>query len=103
MTTAGRSRFNSARAGYTPEYLCDILLKALEVDPLHWWNYLRLELFADADRRALEAMQPKERARWLLGRLWNYREIAPATICCGVDLPPGSSFAQLVRILASSL
>jgi hypothetical protein len=103
MTTAGRSRFNSARSNYTPDSLCDILLGALETDSSAWWNCLNFESFAYADRNALENMQPKERARWLLGRLWNCTDVAPSTTCCDFDLPPGCSFAQLVRALASSL
>jgi len=89
--------------GATRPIVCDVLLAALEVDSSAWWNGVRFERFAHADRIALQSRQPKERARWLLGRLWKCTDIAPATTCGYWDLPPGSSFAQLVRVLASSL
>jgi len=89
------------RGVYTAEMLC--LLAALQADPAAWWDHLDLDSLADADRGALHKMEPKQRGRWLLGRLWNCTDIAPATTCCDVDLPPGSSFARLVRVLARSM
>ena len=90
-------------SAYPPEMLCNALLAALEADPSAWWSHIKLDSFAEADRRALNNMAPKQRARWLLGQLWQCTDIAPATTCCDVDLPPGSSFAKLARALANSL
>lgn len=40
--------------GATRPILCDVLLAALEVDSSAWWNDVRFERFAHADRIALQ-------------------------------------------------
>jgi hypothetical protein len=43
------------------------------------------------------------RARWLLGQLWNCTDIVDSLLCDQLELPPGSRFAVLVRKLSVEL
>ena len=34
---------------------------------------------------------------WLFGQLWNCVDALPRVVCTGLDLPPGSTYAQAAR------
>jgi len=41
-----------------------------------------------------EAVMP---TAWLLGQLWNCRDIMPSTLCADLDMRQGSTYAMAVR------
>jgi hypothetical protein len=44
-------------------------------------------------------MSNRERGCWLLGKLWNDRNILPSGDCSVIEIPQGSTYAQGVRKL----
>ena len=41
--------------------------------------------------------------RWLIGQLWNCRDRLQGAACDDLDLPRGTTYAQAVRRMASTL
>lgn len=41
--------------------------------------------------------------RWLIGQLWNCRDMLQGAACDDLDLPRGTTYAQAVRKMASTL
>lgn len=88
--------------------LRDALLWVLAAnrDP-DWWQPLMdpafLE-FIDERRRAWWNNLPaRERARWLLGQLWNCPDTLPEEYCARLGLPAGSTYSQAVQRLRERL
>jgi hypothetical protein len=44
-----------------------------------------------------------ERAIWLIGQLWNCRDVLPGSICALAAIPQGSSYARIVRALRNDI
>jgi hypothetical protein len=52
-------------------------------------------------QRAWTRMNKEDRARWLLGQLWNCTDICPRDVADSLDIPCGT-FASVVRRLAAT-
>lgn len=82
-------RYNASRGGHAPGHIRDAFEEtclsqncSLEMDVTDFvddWHGRRWTL------------------RSLLGQLWNCTDIVPWEICCDLDLPSGSTYAQAVR------
>jgi hypothetical protein len=99
-------RYNASRGGHAPEYLTDALVEALERTfgiTSSWWDGLEIDFNDEAKPAWWPEITNRERARWLMGQLWNCNDLVPWDICSRLDFPPGTSFAQMVRMLKSDL
>ena len=86
-------RYNAIRGGHAPGYLRDVLVDTLDAsltpwNRAPWWKLMR---------------GGRLEARWLLGQLWNCRDVVPGAVCDALDLPIGRTFAQVVRHLSTEL
>ncbi len=72
--------YRASRGGHAPGHLRDALITFIE------------------EEQAL----PEVDVLSLYGQLWNCTDTAPVDICDKLDLPQGSTFAQVVRYLRST-
>ncbi len=97
-------QYQASRGGRAPGHLREMFVDVIEgntQDP--WWLAFGAEglvVFYDPRMQARwDRWDARERARWLLGQLWNCTDIMPSDLCQSLDLPPGSTYAQAVRRL----
>ena len=68
-----------------------------------WWASLEdvhpSDLAGRKVRQNWTAMNKEDRARWLLGQLWNCTDICPRDVAASLDIPAGT-YASVVRRLA---
>jgi len=62
---------------------------------LDWWNQQRQAWW--------DGLGSKARGRWLTGQLWNCTDILGSSYCLWLDIPQGSTFARLARMLRAEL
>ena len=99
-------RFNASHGGHAPGHLRDALLDAIDAQFAgggEWWDELEMFFYNERRQQRWDGAAPKERARWVLGQLWNSTDIVPGSICDAAGVPMGSSFASLVRQLVLDL
>ena len=96
----------ASRGGHATGHLRDALhdcLLLLDTDDSPWYEPLEQEetlLFRDRRQQLRwEKMSGEQRGRWLIGQLWNCRDILPWLDCSALDLPHGSTYAQAARKL----
>ena len=61
------------------------------VDPSHFAGHKLKKNWAGMDK--------EDRARWLIGQLWNCTDVCPHKVADSLDIP-GGTFASIVRRLA---
>jgi len=86
-------RYEASRCRHAPGHLRDALIDALDAsftpwNRFPWWQFVT---------------GGRVKARWLLGQLWNCRDVVPSEICDALDRPSGRTFAQIVRQLKSEM
>jgi len=68
-----------------------------------WWaplNDVNPSSFADRKfQQNWTEMNKEDRARWLIGQLWNCTDVCPHEVADSLDIP-GGTFASIVRRLA---
>ncbi|MEK7996030.1 MAG: hypothetical protein AAB403_19695 [Planctomycetota bacterium] len=101
-------KYNPSRGGHAPGHLRDAFGACWDVlSAEHWYDALAEEdalLFYEPKmQRKWEAMALTERARWLIGQLWNCSDIMPSDLCSTLEMPEGSTYAQAVRKLRADL
>ncbi len=96
----------ASRGGHAPDYLRAAMVLAIEQgsnQKCAWFQCLELR-FDDSGKAAWWSRSSTvERVRWLIGQLWNCSDTVPGEICEVVEIPRGSSYANLVRKLKSEL
>ncbi len=55
------------------------------------------DAFAEAVEQHWPSTRVGEELRRAAGRVWNCTDTMPRTLCCDLDLDPGSSYAQGAR------
>jgi hypothetical protein len=103
-----RYRYRANNGGHAPGYLRDALLLCLDSYGAKgggsWSDALgqgdTLTFFNADKQRRWEGMTIPDRARWLIGQLWNCTDTVPHNNCVSLDIPRVSTYAQLVRRLA---
>jgi len=105
------TKFRPNRGCHAPGHLREAFEQATDLgnwEPLGSW-YENLDedeaiFFNDPQKQAWwENLSPRDRGLWLTGQLWNCTDIMPSTLCGGLDLPFGSTFAQGVRKLRAEM
>ena len=70
-----------------------------------WWaplNDVGPSYFPDAKLgQQWAGMNKEDRARWLIGQLWNCTDLCPRDVADSLDIP-GGTFASVVRRLAAT-
>ena len=104
-------RYVASRGGHAPGHLRDALLTAALAassgDPPAWWDVLGDEeviSFGNPEKRDWwDNLDPKQRARWLTGQLWNCSDILPGIVCQEFDLQGKQTYGCLARHLRAEL
>jgi hypothetical protein len=101
-------RYRANKGGHAPGHLRDALLGGLDHDVVEVETQLEAIEQYLADEDALYFYNPEkqlkwegasavDRAKWLIGQLWNCIDILPQTYCAQLDLREGSTYAVAVR------
>jgi hypothetical protein len=103
-----KRKYNPARGGHAPGHLRDGLLMALRKawDTSReeaWWDYLDMTFFDPILMNLWNTWTPKQRGIWLIGQLWNCRDVLPGSVCALASLSQGSTYAQFVRHLRNEI
>lgn len=84
------TKYTPNRGGHAPSFLRGIFQHLVE--------YLDE---VDGKTKTIKYEEREISIRWLIGQLWNCKDIIPSIYCSGLDLPSGASYAQGVRALKS--
>ena len=101
-----RRRYVASRGGHAPGHLREALLEAVDDSAFAeqpWWERLEISFYSQKQQTQWDLLGPKERGRWLVGRLWNCTDVVPGSTCDAAGVPMGSSFASVVRQLLLDL
>ena len=99
--------------GHAAGHLRDALLEALEHQD-DWWQHIEIDFIHERHNRWWKRLSHKTRARWLLGQLWNCRDILPSAYCNeltdrdaeadeDLDRQNFFTYGTLARVLAKEL
>lgn len=87
-------------AAYLREMFCEAL--AFGAEDGNWWEWFvtaRADQFLGQQREGGDwcNLDAKQRAGWLMHRLWYNTEIVPENVLGLLNLPPGQTYAQVAR------
>lgn len=93
--------------GHAGGHLRDALIEALEYGD-DWWRHVELDFYREDHNRWWAALSHANRARWLLGQLWNCRDTLASGYHAEItDRDPWGNhvftYAALARLLAAEL
>ena len=95
-------KFEASRGGHAPGHLRESFDACFSGHVSEPW-YVPLGKEGMLLNATWEGLDLKQRARWLIGQLWNCSDILPRDCCEGLDVPIGSSYATGVRTLRSTV
>jgi hypothetical protein len=94
--------FRLKNGGHAGANLRGALEEALERGT-DWWQYLEIDFHNDCDREWWRKLSGWDRARWLLGQLWNCTDIVPGALRSEFDGQNVITYARLARLLMKEL
>jgi hypothetical protein len=108
QTESTRRKFKANRGGHAPGHIREPFCEALDgvysenLAPLaaiekHLADDEAIIFFNKAQMNKWLKMSGAQRARWLLGQLWNCTDILGGDLCETLDLHRGSTFLAAVR------
>jgi hypothetical protein len=108
MPVRPRYRFRADRGGHAPGHISDALTTCIDEWFClggNWYDALgkpeTIEFANPTMQRRWDRMKIRDRARWLVGQLWNCTDIIGGSYSSGLDLPGKQTIAAGVRYLAT--
>jgi len=90
----GRLKYNPTRGGPVPGHLRNAFEEFVAKIDFEEAGMSHLTVTVNDENKPL---------RWLIGQLWNCRDRLQGAACDDLDLPRGTTYAQAVRRMASTL